>query len=176
MTITTPNDLISDELIPGFAERHEQTIVMDMTTWGTYLPGEPFRTSVLKELRPGLLKFKFLNLRVTPSYSSVACDVTHHLSQQRLCAQALLFTWPPLSLIVTCKAGREGLLLSHLVGEKTGSETRSSFPQDPLWGRSTCDSKLQAGALRPPAFSLLISQYWSLVWSLLPTDPPTWLP
>lgn len=75
MTITAPNDLISGELIPGFAERHEQTIVMDMTTWGTYLPGKPFRTSVLKELRPGLLKFKFLNLRVIPSYSSVACDI-----------------------------------------------------------------------------------------------------
>lgn len=69
------NDLISGELIPGFAERHEQTIVMDMTTWGTYLPGEPFRTSVLKELRPGLLKFKFLNLRVAPSHSLIACNV-----------------------------------------------------------------------------------------------------
>lgn len=75
MTITAPNDLISGELIPGFAERHEQTIVMDMTTWGTYLPGEPFRTSVLKELRPGLLKFKFSESEGRASYSPIACNV-----------------------------------------------------------------------------------------------------
>lgn len=91
MTITASSDLISGELIPGFAERHEQTIVMDMTTWGTYRG--------CWELRPGLLKFEFLNLRVAPSYSSVACDVdTPRESAEAVCTSTSVHTVSSVSL------------------------------------------------------------------------------